>query len=361
LSVLGLRLWFGSGANYKDLTTDPAIGEPGLEVVLEHSAPIGGLAVSPSGRIFFATQTDTTTDGARVFEWLDGEARPFPAATIQAALLETPAALVVDRLDRLWIMDPARHGLGRPRIVAIDLATGLVTHEHVFPRDIAPRGSFLHDLQVDPTGRIVYIADASIWRKQPAIVVYDSLTRESRRRLAGHGALQAQDWLIETPVREMRYIASLVPYKPGLHGLALDPTGRWLYFGAMANDTLYRVPAAALADPRSDDSELAAAVDPAGLKPLSDGLAADLAGNVYVTDVEHGAVLRVDPAGHLRTIVRSPRIRWAESLSFGPGGWLYVSDSALAETLLRSETTLADRAPYRVFRFQPGAHGVAGR
>lgn len=355
VAVLGLRLWFGDGGSYKDLTTQPAIGEPGLETVLEHRLPVGGLAVSASGRVFFATHPDIPAEGPRVFEWRDGQARPFPSAATQAALLHTPAGLYVDGRERLWIIDPAMHGLGRPRIVAVDLATGLVTHEHVFPREIAPRGSFLHDLVLDPAGRVAYIADASVWRKDPAVVVYDSLTRESRRALAGHAALRAQDWVPGTKVREMRYVAGLVPYKPGLHGLALDPAGRWLYFGALANDTLYRVPAAALADPALDPARLSAAVEPAGVKPLSDGLAADSAGNVYVTDVEHGAVFRLDAAGRLRTLVRSPRIRWADALAFGPGGWLYVSDSALAETLLQADATVEDRAPYRVLRFRPGA------
>ena len=361
LAVGGMWLYFGTGTEYKDLTTRPAIDEPGLETVLSHSAPIGGLAVSAGGRIFFAVHADIGTEGPRVFEWRDGEAVPFPAPALQAALFDTPAGLTIDRANRLWVIDPASHGFGRPRIVAIDLDTGLVVHEHVFPRQAAPRGSFLHDIQVDPAGRMVYIADTGLWRKAPAVVVYDTLTRESRRRLEKHPSLVAQDWLIETPVREMRYVGGLVSYKPGLSGIALDPTGRWLYLGAMTNGLLYRVPAATLADAATSASELAGQVEQVGAKPLSDGLAADLEGNVYITDVEHGAVLRMDPAGNLQTIVRSPRIRWAQSLSFGPGGWLYVSDSALAETLLKPRSQIADRAPYHVFRFRPGTSGVPGQ
>ena len=353
LVVGGLRLYFGGGAPYKDLSSAPLVGEPGLTAVLEHPDPIGSVAVSADGRLFFTVHEDGRPEGARLFEWSDGRAIPFPSEETQAALLETPAGITIDRSNRLWVIDPASHGMGRPRIVAIDLDSGLVVHEHVFPRETAPRGSLLHQLQVDPEGRMIYIADVGFLRKSPAIVVYDPVTRSSRRRLENHGSLRAQDWLIRTPVRDMRFVGGLVPLKPGLHGLALDPTGQWLHFAAMAHDTLYRVPTAALVDRQLAESELGEQVEPVGSKPLSDGLAADLAGNVYVADVEHGAVMRMAPDGRLTTLVRSPRIRWAESLWFDPDGWLYVSDSAMPEVLMRSRGQIKERGPYHVFRFRP--------
>jgi sugar lactone lactonase YvrE len=361
LALGGLRLYFGGGAAYSNVTTAPAIGEPGLETVLAHPDPIGGIAVSSNGRVFFTTHNGGRPNGPRVFEWRDGRAQPFPDPAIQAVVFETPAGLAIDRQNRLWVADPANHGMGRPRLVAVDLGTGLVSYEHVFPRTIAPRGSMLHDIQVDPSGRIVYLADTSFWRKSPALVVHDTATRQSRRLLEKHPSVKAQDWTIETPVRKMRYAGGLVSLKPALHGLALDPTGQWLHFGAMAHDSLYRVPTQALFDLQLTPSDLAGQVERVGRKPMSDGLSADLAGNVYITDVEHGAVLRMTPDGELKTIVRSPRIRWAESLSFGADGWLYVSDSALPEVLLKPRSQIEDRGPYHVFRFRPGTTGVAGQ
>ena len=78
---------------------------------------------------------------------------------------------------------------------------------------------------------------------------------------------------------------------------------------------------------------LGAAVEDFARKTISDGLSTDDAGNVYVTDPEHSAIHRIAPDGALRTLVRDPRLRWPDGLSFGPGGWLYVSCSDLHQVL----------------------------
>jgi sugar lactone lactonase YvrE len=361
LAVGGMRLYFGGGQHYAELATAPAVTESGLETVLSYSEPIGNVAVSATGRVFFTVHPEARPDDVRVLEWRDGQAVPFPPRDIQAQILETPLGIVIDRRDRLWIIDPASHGFGRPRLVAVDIASGLVVYEHVFPRSIAPRGSFLQDLQVHPAGRFVFIADTSFWRASPALIVHDTATRKSRRVLEGHVSVRAQDWLIRTPMREMSFFGGIVPMKPGLEGVALDPTGEWLTFGAMAHDTLFRVPTSALLNEQLPEAELADKVQALGRKPLSDGLSADLSGNVYITDVEHGAVLRMAPGGQLSTIVRSPRIRWADGLSYGPDGWLYLSDSALPEVLLKPRGSIREHGPFHVFRFRPGTAGTPGQ
>ncbi|MFU8896867.1 MAG: L-dopachrome tautomerase-related protein [Gammaproteobacteria bacterium] len=361
LALGGLRLYFGGGVPYPELAAAPALSEAQLLEVLAYPEPIGNVAVSATGRIFFTVHPEARVDGPRLLEWRNDRAEPYPSADAQTDILATPLGVVVDRQNRLWVIDPGQHGFGRPRIIAVDLATDRIVHEHVFPRSIAPRGSFLQDLQVDRAGRMVFIADASFWRKSPAVIVYDSATRKSRRVLEKHHSTRAQDWIIETATREMRFFGGLVPMKLGLDGIALDPTGQWLYYGAMTHDTLYRIPTSALLNDELSAHALGERIEAVGKKPLSDGLSADLAGNVYVTDVEHGAVLRMAPDGELRTIVRSPRIRWADGLSYGPGGWLYLSDSALPEVLLKRRGLIRDHGPYRVYRFQPGTNGIPGQ
>ena len=74
---------------------------------------------------------------------------------------------------------------------------------------------------------------------------------------------------------------------------------------------------------------------------MSDGLSIDVEGNVYITDVEHNAIFVVGEDRELQTLLRSPRIRWPDALSFGPNGWLYVADSALQDVVLTACFALA--------------------
>jgi hypothetical protein len=268
--------------------------------------------------------------------------------------------VAIDRLHRLWIIDHGRHGFGTPRLIAIDVTTNEVVHDHRFDGGAAPVGSFLQDLQVSPDGRTVYIADLSFWRKRPAIVIHNVASATDHRALEGHVSVMAQDWIITTPAKRMVFFGGLAAMKPGIDGIAVSADGTWLAYGAMSHDTLYRVPTATLLDRSLGALEIASRVEAIGPKPLSDGLSADLEGGIWITDVEHGAVLRMSPGGELQTWIKTSRIRWADALSFGPHGWLYLADSAIPEQVLRSKSHIASQAPYFIYRFRPGIEGVPG-
>jgi sugar lactone lactonase YvrE len=359
--VAVVRLRYGGGEPYRDVTGAPILDGGELETVVSYPEPIGNVAVGPDGRVFFTVHPESRPQGAKLLEFDGGATSPFPADDVQEDLLQTPLGVVVDRHDRLWTIDHGQHGFGVPRLLAVDLDTGEVVHNHAFDHDAAPRGSFLQDLQVSPDGQTVYIADLSFWRKRPAIVIHDVASEEDRRVLEGHSSVSAQDWIITTPARRMVFFGGLAAMKPGIDSIAVSTDGRWLVYGAMSHDTLFRVPTAVLGDRSLDDASIAAKVEALGRKPLSDGLSADLEGGIWITDVEHGAVLRMTPSRELETWVKTPRIRWADALSFGPDGWLYLADSAIPEQVMRSKQHIASQAPYHIFRFRPGVHGIPGQ
>jgi len=357
----GVALWLrhGGGAPYPDLTTPALIGDDELEAVLDYPEPIGNVAVSRDGRVFFTVHPEARPEGNKLLEFADGASVPFPNGASQQELFDTVLGVAIDRFDRLWTIDHGNHGLRTPRLLAFDLATGNLIHDEQFDETIAPKGSFLQDLQISPDGRTVIIADASFWRKTPAIIVYDVLTGTARRVLERNRSVSAENYIIFNDGSPMTFLGGLVALRGGVDGIALDKD--WLYFAALNGASLYRVSLEDLRNASIPDSQLAARVERVSEKPLSDGLSIDTEGNVFVTDVEHNAVFVVGPDRAPRTLARSARLRWPDALSFGPDGWLYVADSALRDVVLQSRDHIADAGPYSIYRFQPGTIGIPGQ
>jgi sugar lactone lactonase YvrE len=292
---------------------------------------------------------------------VDGTLRPYPSDAAQAELYQTVLGVAIDPRGWLWTLDHGNHGLGQPRLLAFDLATDTEVHRHDFTDEEAGAGSFLNDLQVSPDGRWIYIADVNVFGRAPALVIYDAQAGKAWRRLENHPSVQSQHLLIRHPDKDMMFFGGLFALRPAVDSIALDKAGQWLYYGAMTHETMYRVPAVALQDPAATDAAVAGLVEAYGDKPLSDGLSMDLEGNLYITDVEHRAVLMLPAGGGpLQTVIKDPRIRWADGLSFGPDGWLYVSDSAIPDIMVRSKSHIEEAAPYFLFRVRPGPLGVPG-
>ncbi len=354
-------LWVrhGGGSPYPNLSTTPKLAASAFEEVLSYSEPVGNVAVSGDGRVFFTVHPEARPKGNKLLEYVDGASVPFPSGRAQTELFDTVLGVVIDRFDRLWTIDHGNHGMRTARIVAIDIETGKLLREQAFDNKIAPAGSFLQDLQVSADGRTIVIADASFWRKSPAIIVYDVETGQARRVLEAHASVSAENFMIRSGDREMEFMGGIVALRGGVDGIALGP--EWLYYGALSGSGLYRVKLDDLRDARLPASQLASRVERVSDKPLSDGFSIDVDGNVYITDVEHGAVFIVGPDQPLATLIQSDEIRWPDALSFGPDGWLYLADSALPELILKSREHIEASGPYRIFRFQPGAEGVPGQ
>jgi hypothetical protein len=292
--VLAMAAWvrYGGGEPYPDLTTSPLLNADELEEVLSHPLPIGNVAVSGTGRVFFTVHPEARPEGNKLLEFVDGSAVPYPGVLQQAALFDTVLGIAIDRRGNLWTIDHGNHGTRSARLLAFDLVSGEVIHDHRLPSDIAPPGSFLQDLQISEDGRTVIVADASFWRKSPAIIVYDVESETARRVLESHPSVSAEKFVIAHDGKPMRFFGGLVALRGG---------------------------------------------------------------------VEHNAVFAVGEDREPQTLLRSPRIRWPDALSFGPDGWLYVADSALQEVVLKPQGHVRASGPYRIFRFRPGAEGVPGQ
>jgi len=364
LLAVGVRLILGGGQRLEDRTTTPTLPATALETVVDLDHPPGNIAVSATGRIFFTLHPDGNPP-LKVQELVDGKPMPYPDEAFQhpavgTAHFQTPLALRIDRQGRLWVLDYANYGRGQPRLLAFDLKTNGLVHQFDFPSQAAGFLSMLNDFQIDPQGRMIYIAETSPFLQQPALIVYDSDTKTSRRVLEGHPSVATQDYVIQAPGRDM-VIYGLYTMRIAVDSIALDTRGEWLYYGAVTGDRLYRVRTRDLNDESLSPEGLAAHVESFAAKTLSDGLTTDIEDNIYLSDMEHSAIVRLDRDRHLTTLVKDPRLRWPDGFSFGPDGWLYVTCSSLQNVLFVPASEMRAHAPYQIFRFQPGVPGVPGR
>jgi len=361
--ILGAWIRYGGGDRFPDRTSAPLLPASVLEVVADLDLPPGNIAVSESGRVFFTFHPEARPP-VNLAELVDGKPVPYPNSAYQPGGSEplhfqSVLSLRIDRQGRLWALDNANHALGQPRILAFDLESGELVYHHDFPSDVAGLGSHLNDFQVDPDGRFVYIADASIVAKTPALVIHDVVARESRRVLEGHESVTAEAYVPVVQGREM-VLFGIVAIRPGVDSIALDRRGEWLYFAAVTANRMYRVRASDLVDASLAPKALAARVETLSEKTMSDGITTDLAANVYISDPEHDAVLSLGRDGVLHTLLQDPKLRWPDGFGFGPDGWLYFTCSSLQHVIGRSEEHVRANAPYQIFRFRPGPSGIAG-
>lgn len=357
-----LRVRYGGGSFYPDLTTDPLLPATALEEVFAFDEPLGNLAVSSDNRLFFTVHPESRPTTNKVMEIVNGKAIPYPNQEFQSSQFITVLGMFIDLQNRLWTIDHGNHGFQAVRLLAFDLNSNEVVHDYTFPSEVAEKGSFFNDLQVSPDGKQVYVADVSFFGKNPALVVYDLEKGQSRRLLEDHPSVVAQNWIPRNKTKTMKFFGGLVNLKPGIDGLVLDAAGEWVYYGAMAHDELFKIRTQDLTNDQLSAAELANKVVRVGTKPLSDGLSIDTLDNIYITDVDHGGIARMSPRGELHTLIKDrDRIRWADGCSFGGDGYLYFTDSAIPDQMLRSKGHMRSKAPYYIYRVNPGIGGIPGR
>jgi sugar lactone lactonase YvrE len=220
---------------------------------------------------------------------------------------------------------------GAPKLVAIDLLTDTVREVIPFEPRIASGTSYLNDVRFDLSRNTAYITDSG----KGGLVVLDLSTKHSRRVLDDSPSTHAEDTVVTIQGSPWRRSDGSNP-KVHADGIALSPDREWLYYQALTGRTLYRVPTAALRDPRISKAELARAVQVVGTPGPADGLEATEAGILH-TSLEANALVLVRPDGTTKTLVQDPRLAWPDSLAFGQEGELWVTTSLIHRGATPSE------------------------
>lgn len=368
-----------SGVLPHDLPADEPLGE--LEPVAHFfGAMPTGVTVSHQGRIFVNFPKWGDDVDFTVAEIRDGQLVPYPDEAANRTNPDDPGAalvsvqsVVVDPLDRLWILDtgspmlsPPRYG--GPKLLCVELERNRVIQRILFPEDVALPTSYLNDVRFDlrrGAEGMAFITDSSD-RGPNGIVVVDLATGESWRKLHDHPSTKADDLPSFLPVIEGRPVLERHPdgtteavIKMGSDGIAIRADGRRIYYTPLASRWLYSVLTDALADRSLSVTAVADTVIDEGNKGgAGDGLESDADGWIYVTNYEHNAVLRWRPNDAWQAVVHDPRLLWPDTLSVATDGYLYVTANQLHRQPSVNQGRDLRRKPYSLFRVRIDAQPV---
>jgi sugar lactone lactonase YvrE len=358
--------------------TNEALGMLEQVATFDGAMPTG-VTVSHRGRIFVNFPKWGDDVRFTVAELRDGRPVPYPDEALNRTREDDPAAalvsvqsVVVDPLDRLWILDTGSPmfqptEVGGPKLVCVDLATDRVVRRILFPREVALPTTYLNDIRFDlrrGAGGVAFITDSA--DKGPnGIIVVDLASGESWRRLHDHPSTKAEGPGSFLPVVEGRPFmeraadGSTNPLSMGADGIAISADGTRLFYCPLASRKLFSVSAEALADRAIPETEVAATVRDEGDKGGgSDGLESDDAGRLYATSYEHDAILRRRPDGAWETLAHDPRLLWPDTMSVARDGHLYVTANQLHRQAKYQGGRDLRRKPYSLFRIRLDAGPV---
>jgi sugar lactone lactonase YvrE len=195
-----------------------------------------------------------------------------------------------------------------PKLVVWDTVNEREVFRHVFSSEIAPpAGSFLNDIAVDEDHGFAYISESGIGGT-PCIIAFEIHRDIAIRVLEGHVSVVPdadRTMMIDEEPVMLHLPDGPIAWRVAVNTIGLSPGSDYLTYAPMTSDQLYRVPTLALRDARLSEDERAAAVEPWGPKPISDGMAYAPDGAVFITDVEGSRIATMD--SELTTVVADER------------------------------------------------------
>lgn len=326
-----------------------------LEVAAQSERQWTGVTLSSAGKLFVNFPRWSEEVPISVAEVMaDGTLRPCPNEawnTWEAGMnpgrhFVCVQSVFCDAADRLWVLDPANPQFGGvveggPKLVQIDPGSYEVRRVIGFPETVAVPTSYLNDVRIDVDRETAYITDSGAG----ALIVVDLATGQSRRLLDGHYSTQAEKTKVVIGGEAWRRGDGSLP-RVHADGLTLSRDRDYLYYQALTGRHLYRVPTAALRDRELSAEALGRTVELVTESGISDGIQMGPDGWIYLTSLEHHAIRAVDPeTKRIEIVVQDERLKWPDSLAFGPAGDLYVTTSQIHLQPDPAE-------PYYVFRIR---------
>lgn len=298
-----------------------------------------GVEVSRFGRVFVSfpnwlsmpeySVAELTADGLKPIpdlDWNQWDGKGGRSARLSFVCVQS---ITIDDANNLWVLDPASPAMqgtiyGGPKLVQIDLSSDEVVRVISFDEKIAPEGSYLNDVRVDSNAGYAYITDSNLG----ALVVVDLNTGAARRVLENHESTGAEQGYT-LMVRGQKVGPFGKPLRVGADGIAMSHDGQWVYYHALTGRQLYRIRASALQDDSMTDEQLGNSVEFVGQTPATDGMKMGRAGNLYLTAIEHSAIVVRRPSGDMHTVAQSDLLAWPDCIAIDGQGNLLVAVSSV--------------------------------
>ena len=300
-----------------------------LQSVYQSDVVWNGVTVSDDGRVFVNFPRIEGDSGMRIGEVLkDHTIKPYPdeswnnwkpeVATENKLVRTNSLRMGAD--GNLWIIDTGTPAMGKPalaggaKLVVVDINTNKVIRI-IHLDSVSKPNTFIDDIRIHDN--TIFITDAG----EPAIIIMDKTTGKGRRVLEHEvSTTDAIPMLPEGKVMKTSDGKNVLIHADQLE---LSPDGTYFYFQP-SSGPLYRVETKYLLDENISKSELASHVKKWFATPTTGGTAIDAAGNIYVSDVHHLAVIKISPNGKSEMVIKDDRLLWCDAMWIDKEGYLWM-------------------------------------
>ncbi|QJD95875.1 hypothetical protein HH214_08305 [Mucilaginibacter robiniae] len=253
----------------------------------------------------------------------------------------------------LWIIDTGQPKQGEsvvkdgPKLVSINTKLNKVVR--IIPLGgVVKQKSFLDDFRFN--GEHLYITDAG----EPGLIVLDLKTGKGRRVLDNDRSTTDQ----RPMMAEGKVMVKANGKQERLHAdqLELSPDGQILYFQP-ASGPMWRIETRLLDNPAMLSAQLAKQVKLFYNTPTTGGTCIDAEGNLYVTDANQLRILKITPQGQASTLIRDPRLLWADALWIDDQGYLWIPTNQQNRSA-NYKTSVKAKYPVYIYKMKLGAKPV---
>ncbi|KAF2100238.1 major royal jelly protein [Rhizodiscina lignyota] len=294
------------------------------ELTLE--TPCNGVSTLPDGRLFILYARVDGSHGPTVLEWKNGKGVPYPNLewnSYSTDMKLDPASHFV-RINSirngpdgsLWIVDTGSPSFGAdvilpegPKLIKINTKTNKVSR--IYPMGNVTRyNSLLDDVRFHDAAGKAYLTDAG----SPALIVLDLASGDAIRVLENDVSTSAsmptsgEGVLMGNINGGLQYIYA--------DQLEVSPDGKWFYYQP-ASGGMHKIETKYLNNAFYNSSLagiLSQYVVPHALTPSTGGTAIDAEGNIYDSDTDRQAIMKIAPNGTMTTLIRDSRLLWVDAM-----------------------------------------------